>query len=140
LLALLLYRSLPVSLLKKITHPYPFRFLLSCRSALQLPRLGRESVLSFVVLRPICRRSLAPRHARLSPPPVMCAACFLLPHALVLAPPVAHAARPTDPSLVPVVVVLALRHSSPAPTPRHPELTDTGAALPLCCKYVFQLF
>jgi hypothetical protein len=35
--------ALSMSLLKKITHPYPFRFLIICRSALRLPHLDTDA-------------------------------------------------------------------------------------------------
>jgi hypothetical protein len=59
--------------IKKITHPYPVHFLLPCCSALRLPCPTRTRTLLTVAARPICRRSLAPCCARLSPHPVTCA-------------------------------------------------------------------
>ena len=90
----------------KITHPYPFRFLLLYRSTLRLPHPEHGCALPLLLL---CAPSAIAR-LRLSPPPVAHAACSLPSRALVLlvlALPVASAARPVDRSPVLTAVVLA---------------------------------
>jgi hypothetical protein len=59
---------------------------------------------------PIRHRLLAHHHACLSPPPITQVARSLPSHTfmlVVLAPPITHAARPANPSLVLVALVLA---------------------------------
>jgi hypothetical protein len=63
-------RSAHEFIIKKITHPYPFRFILPCRSALWLPCPGRGRALPSLVLR-------APSVAARSHP-VVCTARSLL--------------------------------------------------------------
>jgi hypothetical protein len=112
--------------IKKITHPYPLRFLFPCRSALRLPHPGRGHALPSLLPR-------APSAAARSRP-VTSASCLLPSRVLmlvVLTPPVAcrlpdrpkpsvggaggggaHAGRWCW-----MLVVLTCHHSPLAPTP-----------------------
>jgi hypothetical protein len=59
---------------KKITHPYPFRFLLPCRSALLLPRPERgRAIPSLLPHAPSVATRLPSSRAPLAPSRVTCA-------------------------------------------------------------------
>ena len=101
--------ALLVSLLKKkITHPYPFRFLLPCQSTLRLPVLDADT------------------H---SPRCYHVAHLSLLAHApsrVPLAPPIAWATR-SLPSRALVLVMLALPVTRAAPSRTKPGASGGGA-------------
>jgi hypothetical protein len=66
--------ALPVNLFKKITHPYPLRFLLPCRSALWLPHPGRGHTLPSLLPRaPSAAARSRPVASASCPPPITCA-------------------------------------------------------------------
>jgi hypothetical protein len=94
--------TLPVILLKKINHPYPFRFLLPCRSTLRLPRLGRGHTLPSLLPHTQSAVTLSHLVMRASGPLPSCALVLV-----VLALLVACTACPADPSLELVAWVLA---------------------------------
>jgi hypothetical protein len=85
--------------IKKITHPYPFHFLLPCHSALRLPRPGRGRKLPSLLPHAPSAVARSRPDARASLP--------LPSRVLVLAPPIVHFTCPGDQSVVLVAVVLA---------------------------------
>jgi hypothetical protein len=138
-----------MSLLKKITHPYPFRFLLPCRSALRLPCPGRgrtlPSLLSHVPSTAARSRLVAHASRPLLSCTRWCWWCSLRPSRV---PParLAHAQcqwRGGDGVRARrwcwILVVLSRRHSPLAPT-LMAGIDWHRRSPPIWCKYMFQVF